>query len=92
MATFRERGGLLVDDYVLAAGCRRPVPVVDDEDLHRRPSPAGAASSEAATNRLEQVGRRVTEPGLGDRGHEAVGDQEQCRSAPDSARMGHRER
>jgi hypothetical protein len=32
----REGGRLLVDDCVLAAGCSRPVAVVNDEELHRR--------------------------------------------------------
>ncbi len=44
-----EGGRLLVDDGVLAAGCRRPIAIVDDEDLHCRPLPIGAASSDAAT-------------------------------------------
>ena len=50
------------------------------------PRPGG---QELEASMSKQVRRRITEPGLGDRGHQAVGDQEQRHRTPDAPPMGH---
>ena len=72
-----QRGGLLVDHVVLAAGSSGAVAAVDEQDLHRVGSLRLGDEQADRDAEVEEVRRRVAQPGLGDRGDQAVDDDEQ---------------